>query len=62
MAKIDNKVVMILLTIFLGVFGIHRFFTGKIWTGLLYLLTGGVFLIGWIYDIYCVATTGKLKF
>lgn len=30
MAKIDNKVVMILLTIFLGVFGIHRFFAGKI--------------------------------
>lgn len=62
MAKIDNKVVMILLTIFLGVFGIHRFFAGKIWTGLLYLLTGGVLLVGWIYDIYCVATTGKLKF
>ncbi len=62
MAKIDNKVVMILLTIFLGVFGIHRFFAGKIWTGLLYLLTDGVFLIGWIYDIFCVATSGKLKF
>lgn len=62
MAKVDNKVVMILLTIFLGVFGIHRFFAGKIWTGLLYLVTGGVFLIGWIYDIFCLVTSGKLKF
>jgi TM2 domain-containing membrane protein YozV len=35
---------------FLGVFGIHRFYMGKILTGLLYLLTGGLFLIGVLYD------------
>lgn len=39
----------ILLT-FLGVFGIHRFYMGKIFTGLLYLFTGGLFLIGVLYD------------
>lgn len=39
-----------LLQTFLGVFGFHRFYMGKIWTGLLWLLTGGVFLIGWVYD------------
>lgn len=39
----------ILLT-FLGVLGIHRFYMGKIFTGLLYLLTGGLFLIGVLYD------------
>jgi TM2 domain-containing membrane protein YozV len=40
-----------LLLIFLGIFGVHRFYMGKIFTGLLYLFTGGLFLIGFIYDI-----------
>jgi TM2 domain-containing membrane protein YozV len=35
---------------FLGVFGVHRFYMGKIFTGLLYLCTGGLFLIGYLYD------------
>jgi TM2 domain-containing membrane protein YozV len=39
----------ILLT-FLGVFGIHRFYMGKIFTGLLYLCTGGIFFVGILYD------------
>lgn len=39
------------LLIFLGPFGVHRFYMGKLFTGLLYLITGGLFLIGYIYDI-----------
>lgn len=46
----DYSVAWILL-VFLGVFGIHRFYQGKILTGLLYLVTGGGFLIGWLYDL-----------
>jgi TM2 domain-containing membrane protein YozV len=41
----------VLLT-FLGVFGIHRFYLGKYLTGLLYLLTGGLFLVGLVYDYW----------
>ncbi len=41
----------ILLT-FLGVFGLHRFYMGKWLTGLLYLFTGGLFLIGVLYDYW----------
>ena len=47
----DYNITWILLT-FLGVFGIHRFYMGKVLTGVLYLFTGGVFLIGIIYDYW----------
>jgi TM2 domain-containing membrane protein YozV len=39
-----------LLNAFLGVFGIHRFYVGKIGTGLLQLVTVGGFGIWWIVD------------
>ncbi|MBL6764753.1 MAG: TM2 domain-containing protein [Verrucomicrobiae bacterium] len=45
----DYTVAWALLT-FLGPFGIHRFYMGKIGTGLLYLVTGGLLLIGVLYD------------
>jgi TM2 domain-containing membrane protein YozV len=41
-----------LLLIFLGVFGIHRMLLGKIPTGILYLLTAGLFGFGWLYDLW----------
>jgi len=47
----DYSVAWILLT-FLGVFGVHRFYLGKWGTGILYLVTLGVFGIGLIYDFW----------
>jgi TM2 domain-containing membrane protein YozV len=41
----------ILLT-FLGLLGIHRFYLGKYVTGILYLLTGGLLGVGYIYDFW----------
>lgn len=41
----------ILLT-FLGVFGAHRFYQGKFLTGILYLLTGGLGMVGVAYDFW----------
>jgi TM2 domain-containing membrane protein YozV len=46
---INYNLTWILLT-FLGLFGVHRFYMGKIFTGLLYLCTGGLFLVGYLYD------------
>ena len=45
----DYTVSWVLLT-FLGPFGIHRFYLGKWFTGIVYLLTGGLFLVGVLYD------------
>lgn len=45
----------LLLAIFLGGLGVHRFYVGKVGTGILMLLTGGGFGIWWIIDIIMIA-------
>lgn len=52
---IDYTASWILLT-FLGFFGIHRMYMGKWGTGLIYLLTGGLFGIGYLYDFWTLNT------
>ena len=37
-----------------GFTGSHRFYFGKNISGLIWLLTGGFFLIGWIIDIFLI--------
>ena len=51
-----SKLVALLLCFFLGGWGVHRFYVGKIGTGILYLLTGGLFLIGIIVDFVNILT------
>ena len=53
--RLDYTVAWLLLT-FLGIFGVHRMYMGKWLTGILYLITGGLFLIGVLYD-FCTLNT-----
>lgn len=46
-----SQIVALLLCIFLGWLGIHRFYLGYTGMGLLYLFTFGILGIGWIIDI-----------
>lgn len=51
-----DKTAALLITIFLGELGVHRFMSGKIGTGIIWLLTFGCFGIGYIVDVVHVAT------
>lgn len=49
-----NKWVALILCIFLGMFGAHKFYENKIGMGILYLFTVGLFGIGWVIDIIAI--------
>lgn len=49
MAK--SKWISFFLCLFLGVFGVHKFYEGRILLGVLYIFTGGLFGIGVIIDL-----------
>ena len=51
-----SKMVALILAIFLGCLGIHRFYVGKVGSGIIWFLTGGLFVFGWIYDIAKIAS------
>lgn len=48
---LDYTVAWLLLT-FLGIFGVHRLYIGKWITGLVWFATGGLFLMGWLFDLW----------
>lgn len=47
--RVEYTTAWILLT-FLGLFGVHRFYMGKLLSGFIYLISGGLFLVGVLYD------------
>lgn len=55
-----DKIIALLLCVFLGNFGAHKFYVGKFGAGILYFLTMGLFGFGWFIDCF-VIVFGKFK-
>ncbi len=51
-----SKGIAYLLLIFFGYLGIHKFYLGKVFVGIIYILTGGLFFIGIIYDLFTLGS------
>lgn len=47
--------VTLILALFFGVLGVHRFYTGKVGTGILMLVTAGGCGIWWLIDVIMIA-------
>lgn len=51
-----KKSTTLLLCVFLGYLGFHKFYVGKILSGVIYFFTIGIFGIGWFIDIIKILT------
>lgn len=49
-----SRFVALVFCVYLGIFGGHRFYVGKIGTAIIWLLTFGVFGIGWLVDLITI--------
>lgn len=57
-----KKTVALIACLFGGWLGLHKFYEGKTWLGLLYLCTFGLFCIGTVYDFFDILAKEKEYF
>jgi TM2 domain-containing membrane protein YozV len=58
--SVKKRLSALLLCFFFGCFGAHRFYAGKIGTGILWLLTLGLFGVGTLVD-FIMIIVGSFK-
>lgn len=51
-----SGLICLLLALLVGALGLHRFYVGKIGTGILYLLTLGGLGVWWVIDLILIVT------
>lgn len=56
MMKSKGVAYLLWLVSVFGALGFHRFYIGKIGTGLIWFLTGGLFFVGSIYDLFSLGS------
>ena len=54
LASTKSRLLVLMLCLYGGIFGLHRFYVKKNSSAVLYLLTGGLFTIGVIYDFILI--------
>ena len=55
-----NRILAMLFCLFFGVFGVHRLYVGKFWSGLFQFFTAGGFGVWWIID-FVLLLMGRFK-
>jgi TM2 domain-containing membrane protein YozV len=59
-ASDKNKKTAFWIWLFTGMFGGHYYYVGRIGRGLLFTFTAGLFVFGWLFDIFAI-TGGYFK-
>ncbi len=54
--KSSRKAYLFWIVGLFGVLGLHRFYLGKYGTGIIWLLTGGVFGFGALFDLFTISS------
>jgi TM2 domain-containing membrane protein YozV len=52
--KSSTTAYLLWFLIFVGLGGIHRIYAGRVITGLIWLFTGGLFLVGQVIDLFLI--------
>lgn len=55
-SKSRNVAIILACMGFLGFSGFHRLYVGKTLSGIIYVITGGVFFVGTLYDLYALCS------
>ena len=59
-ASPKSRMLALILCVFFGIFGVHRFYARRYLMGVVYLFTAGLLGIGWVVDVVLIAL-GRMR-